>query len=71
MAVLDTIEAFRKNALPIRRRVSISRDDKDFVVAFQPENLIVFRHNEANALRRVCHSLRWEIISDTGADPAI
>jgi len=64
MAVLDTIEAFRKNALPFRRRVSISRDDKDFVVAFQPENLIVFRHNEANALRRVCHSLRWEIVSD-------
>jgi hypothetical protein len=29
----------------------------------------VFRHNEANALRRMCYKLRWEVVSDTVADP--
>jgi hypothetical protein len=46
------------------RRVSIRRDDKDFVVAFQPEDHVVFRHNDASALRDVCRKLRWEIIDD-------
>jgi hypothetical protein len=41
----------------------------DFVVAFQPEDIIAFRYNEASALRRACHFLRWEIVSDTVADP--
>ena len=54
---------------PVRRRVSIRRDGRDFVVAFQPEDIIVFRYNEASALRRACHFLRWEIVSDTVADP--
>ena len=44
---------------------SISRDGDDFVVAYQPDNVIVFRHNELSALRKVCQSLRWEIVSDT------
>ena len=50
-------------------RVSIRRDGRDFVVAFQPENIIVFRHNEATALRRMCYKLRWEVVSDTVTDP--
>jgi hypothetical protein len=56
-----------------RRQVSISRDSKDFVVAFQPDNLVVFRHEKASELRKVCASLRWQIVSDTVAeanDPA-
>jgi hypothetical protein len=46
------------------RRVSIKRDGKDFVVAYQPEDHVIFRHHEAKALRNVCRKLRWEIIDD-------
>ena len=46
------------------RRVSIRRDDNDFVVAYQPEDHVVFRHQSAKALRDVCRKLRWEIIDD-------
>ncbi len=52
------------------RRVSIRRDDDDFVVAFQPEDFVIFRNQDANTLRRVCKLLRWEIVADTGS-PAI
>ena len=48
-----------------RRQVSIRRDDKDFVVAFQPNDVIVFRHQFASPLRKLCASLRWEIVTDT------
>ena len=68
MSVLDVVESFRKNALPVRRQVSISRDGEDFVVAFQPDNIIVFRHSAANDLRKMCRYLRWEIVSDTVAE---
>ena len=37
----------------------------DFVISFQPEDLIVFRHAEARALRKACLFLRWEVVSDT------
>ena len=68
MSTLDIVESFRKGAVPYRRQVSISRDGADFVVAFQPDNVVVFRHNVANELRKVCRSLRWEIVSDTVAE---
>jgi hypothetical protein len=55
--------------LPPRRQVSIGRDGEDFVVSFQPHNIVVFRHDEADPLRRICHSLGWEILSDTVPDP--
>jgi hypothetical protein len=29
----------------------------------------VFRHSEASALRKACVLLRWEVVSDTIADP--
>ena len=48
-----------------RRLVSLRRDDADFVVAFQPEDVIVFRNSDACALRKICGQLRWKIISDT------
>ena len=69
MSVLDAVESFRRTALPFRRQVSIKRDGADFVVAFEPDDIIVFRHSEANALRRACNSLRWEIVRDTTPDP--
>jgi hypothetical protein len=46
------------------RRVSIARDGKDFTVAFQPEDHVIFRHHSAIALRDVCRKLRWKIIED-------
>jgi hypothetical protein len=58
---------------PPRRKVAIRRDGEDFVIAFQPEDLIVFRNASADALRRACNFLRWEVVSDTileANDPA-
>jgi len=48
-----------------RRLVSLRRDGKDFVVAFQPEDTIVFRNGDPAALRKICRLLRWKIVSDT------
>jgi hypothetical protein len=70
MAVASGVGALESVGLTPRRRVSIRRDDGDFVVVFQPDDIVVFRHNEANALRKVCRSLRWDIVSDVAADPA-
>ena len=50
---------------PLKRQVAIRRDGDDFVISFQPEDLIVFRHAEARALRKACVFLRWEVVSDT------
>jgi hypothetical protein len=50
---------------PLKRKVEIRRDGADFVISFQPEDLIVFRHAEARALRKACLFLRWEVVSDT------
>jgi hypothetical protein len=69
MSEFDVVESFRRNALPFRRKVTISRDGKDFVVTFQPDNIIAMRNSEANALRKMCHTLRWEIVTDTTPDP--
>lgn len=69
MSVMDVVESFRKSAVPFRRQVSIRRDGQDFVVAYQPDNVVVFRHSEAGKLRKMCHSLRWEIVSDTVPEP--
>jgi hypothetical protein len=48
-----------------KRLVSLRRDNADFVVAFQPEDVIVFRNPDPRALRRICGQLRWKIVSDT------
>ena len=47
-----------------RRQVAMRRDGDDFVVALKPDDVIVFRSRNADALRKVCRSLRWEIIRD-------
>jgi hypothetical protein len=47
------------------RRVSIRQDGEDFVVVSLAENFVVFRNSDANALRKVCHSLRWDIAIDS------
>jgi hypothetical protein len=58
-------------ALP-RRNVLIRRDGKDFVVVYESQDLVVFRNEDANALRKVCRFLRYTIVSDqalTDAEP--
>jgi hypothetical protein len=47
-----------------RKRVSIRRDDEDFVIAFQPENIIVFSSADMMGLRKLYRQLRWEVESD-------
>ena len=46
------------------RQVSVERDGTDFVVAFQPEGHIIFRHHDLKALRNVCSKLRWEVLEE-------
>jgi hypothetical protein len=48
-----------------RRAVSLRRDNEDFVVVFQPEEIVAFRNRDAAALRKACGYLRWDIVSDT------
>ena len=50
---------------PGTRRVSIRRDGEDFVVVSLAEDLIVYRNSDASALRKLCRSLRWEIVLDS------
>jgi hypothetical protein len=47
------------------RRVSIRPDGEDFVVVSLAENFVVFRNNDPSALRKVCRSLRWDIVIDS------
>jgi hypothetical protein len=50
-----------------RRLVTLRRDGEDFVVAFYPEDIVVFRNPDLQALRKMCTFLRWKIISDTAS----
>ena len=71
MSTLQVVESIPQKAVPVRRQVSIKPDGSDFVVAFQPDNVVVFRHRLANELRVLCRKLRWEIVSDATANPHI
>jgi hypothetical protein len=53
---------------PFTRKVSIRKDREDFVVAYQPEDVVVFRNGDARALRRLCTQLRWDIVSDVAPE---
>ena len=44
-------------------------DGDDFVVATHTDGLVIFRNKDADALRKLCRSLRWEIIRDA-TEPA-
>ena len=44
--------------------MSVERDGTDFVVAFQPEGHVIFRHHDLKALRNVCSKLRWEVVEE-------
>jgi hypothetical protein len=69
-ALLSEIEATNQPLQKPKRSVAIRRDGADFVVSFLPEDFIVFRSEDVAALRKVCRTLRWEIVSDTAVgDP--
>ena len=69
MSAFDVVESFRKSAVPFRRQVSISRDGEEFLVTLLPLNIGAMGHSEAAELRKMCHFLRWEIVSDTVPEP--
>jgi hypothetical protein len=54
-----------KSVQKTRRRVSIRRDGEDFVIVSLAEDLVVYRNSDASALRKLCCSLRWEIVLDS------
>jgi hypothetical protein len=54
-------------AMDYRRQVTMRRDGDDSVVATYADGLIIFRNKDAAALRKLCRSLRWEIVRDTTA----
>ena len=47
-----------------KRPVSLRRDDDEFVVSSWPDDVIIFRNRDAEALRKACHFLHWMIVSD-------
>ncbi len=49
---------------PARRKVAIRRDQEDYIIVLQPEDL-VSSNPSAAALRKACNFLRWEVVSDT------
>ncbi len=55
---------------PPRQRFVIRRDDKDFNIACQPDDLVIFRNADSDALRRACFSLRWEVVSEATRKPS-
>jgi hypothetical protein len=48
-----------------KRPVAIRRDGDDFVVSLMPNDLVIFRNESADALRKLCKGLRWAVVSDT------
>ena len=48
-----------------KRLVTLRRDGDDFVVAFYPEDAVVFRHTEFERASKGCTVLQWKIISDS------
>jgi hypothetical protein len=59
-----TDKIFKSRGYGRGRQVSVERDGTDFVVTYQPEGRVIFRHHDLNALRRVCSKLRWEVLEE-------
>jgi hypothetical protein len=47
-----------------KRIVTLRRDGEDFVVAFYPDDIVVFRNTDAQALVKMCSFLRWRIVGN-------
>ena len=50
---------------PPKRAVAIRCDGDYFVVSLMPNDLVIFRNESADALRKLCNGLRWAVVSDT------
>jgi hypothetical protein len=48
-----------------KRAVAIRRDGDEFVVSLMPNDLVIFRNESAEPLRKLCKGLRWAVVSDT------
>ena len=48
-----------------KRAVAIRRDGDESVVSLMPNDLVIFRNESADALRKLCKGLRWAVVSDT------
>jgi hypothetical protein len=48
-----------------KRAVAIRRDGDEFVVSLMPNDLVIFRNENAESLRKLCKGLRWAVVSDT------
>jgi hypothetical protein len=59
-----TDKIFKSRGYGRGRQVSVQRDGTDFVVAFQPEGHVIFRHHDLKALRQVCSKLRREVVEE-------
>jgi hypothetical protein len=46
------------------KRVSLRPDDDEFVVSSWPHDVIIFRNRDAEALRKACRFLHWQVVSD-------
>jgi hypothetical protein len=51
-----------------KRAVAIRRDGEDFVVAFMPNDEVIYRSGSAFALRKLCEQLRWAVVYDAAAN---
>jgi hypothetical protein len=47
-----------------KRAVAIRRDGDDFVVSFMPNDVVIFRNESVDALRKLCKGLRWAVVCD-------
>jgi hypothetical protein len=48
-----------------KRAVAIRRDGDEFVVSLMPNDLVIFRNESADELRKLCKGLRWAVVCDT------
>jgi hypothetical protein len=51
-----------------KRVVAIPRDGNEFVVSFMPNDHVIYRHESAADLRKLCEQLRWAVVHDAAAD---
>ena len=56
-----------RKTLDTTKPSSLWRDGDDFAVLFYPGDIVVFRHTDPHAPRKMCAFLRWEIISGNSA----
>jgi hypothetical protein len=61
---MNSVAHHAEAAVRPKRVVSLKRDRDDFVVSSWPGNVVIFRNQDAEALRKACRFLHWQIVSD-------